>query len=202
MKNSQKGFAIPLLIAIIAILIIGGGVYLYTNKKSSSVDIAVIPAPSDNSQNTQPTTPPSNNTAPQNAPAPASSSSGSPITIVSPNGGEKFVKGKTYKVTWKTSTSFNSGYPQVSITLITAKGQQAVTPDQQIITNNTGSFNWTVPTVQLSSYIQDYSGGPSTLRVLDDQSEFQFLIEGYPHASGRAEGPFDYTDGSFKIVSQ
>jgi hypothetical protein len=33
MKNYQKGFVVPLLISIIAILIIGGGVYIYSNKK-------------------------------------------------------------------------------------------------------------------------------------------------------------------------
>ncbi|TAK93427.1 hypothetical protein EPO05_07115, partial [Patescibacteria group bacterium] len=34
MKNTQKGFAIPLVIAIIAILVIGGGVYIYKNNSS------------------------------------------------------------------------------------------------------------------------------------------------------------------------
>ena len=33
MKNLQKGFIVPLLIAIIMILVIGGGVYVYNNKK-------------------------------------------------------------------------------------------------------------------------------------------------------------------------
>lgn len=33
MKNSQKGFVVPLLIGIIALLVIGGGVYIYGNKK-------------------------------------------------------------------------------------------------------------------------------------------------------------------------
>jgi hypothetical protein len=33
MKNFKKGFAIPLIIAIIAVLIIGGGVYLYKDQK-------------------------------------------------------------------------------------------------------------------------------------------------------------------------
>ena len=33
MKNSQKGFIVPLLLGIIALLVIGGGVYIYTNKK-------------------------------------------------------------------------------------------------------------------------------------------------------------------------
>ncbi len=33
MKNSQKGFVVPLLVAIIAVLAIGGGVYVYETKK-------------------------------------------------------------------------------------------------------------------------------------------------------------------------
>lgn len=33
MKNSQKGFAIPIIIAILALLVVGGGSYIYTNKK-------------------------------------------------------------------------------------------------------------------------------------------------------------------------
>ncbi len=35
MKNSQKGFIVPLLIAIIALLVAGGGAYVYLNKKTS-----------------------------------------------------------------------------------------------------------------------------------------------------------------------
>jgi hypothetical protein len=38
MKNSQKGFIAPLLIIIAAILLIGGGAYIYTKNKSPSVD--------------------------------------------------------------------------------------------------------------------------------------------------------------------
>ena len=34
MKNKQKGFIVPLLISIITILIIGGGSYIYFNKKA------------------------------------------------------------------------------------------------------------------------------------------------------------------------
>ncbi|MBU1017007.1 hypothetical protein KJ678_02475 [Patescibacteria group bacterium] len=33
MKNSQKGFIVPLLLVIIAVLVVGGGVYIYENKK-------------------------------------------------------------------------------------------------------------------------------------------------------------------------
>ncbi|HTE48631.1 MAG TPA: hypothetical protein VK675_01860 [Candidatus Paceibacterota bacterium] len=39
MKNSQKGFIVPLLIVIIAILVIGFGVYVYNNKKVSEKEI-------------------------------------------------------------------------------------------------------------------------------------------------------------------
>lgn len=34
MKKIQKGFAIPLLIAIIAVIVIGGGVYYYSKTKA------------------------------------------------------------------------------------------------------------------------------------------------------------------------
>ncbi len=37
MKNSKKGFIVPLLLAIIAILVIGGGVYVYKNKQYAPV---------------------------------------------------------------------------------------------------------------------------------------------------------------------
>ena len=40
MKNLQKGFVAPLLIAIIAVLVIGGGVYIYSNKK---VEAPILP---------------------------------------------------------------------------------------------------------------------------------------------------------------
>lgn len=36
MKNLQKGFVVPLVIAIVAVLAIGGGVYVYKNKKSET----------------------------------------------------------------------------------------------------------------------------------------------------------------------
>jgi hypothetical protein len=116
------------------------------------------------------------------------------IRITSPKAGEKLIKGSTYKITWSTSPSFDSAYPQVMITLITAKGQQGVGPNQQIITKNTGSVDWTVPTAKLKGDIQSGPAKPYVTRVLNDGDEFQLLIEGYPHITGRAEGPFDYSD--------
>ena len=40
MKNTQKGFIVPLLIVIIAVLVIGGGVYVYT-KNSNPIQSAL-----------------------------------------------------------------------------------------------------------------------------------------------------------------
>lgn len=34
MKNSQKGFIVPLLLVVIALLVVGGGAYVYKNKKA------------------------------------------------------------------------------------------------------------------------------------------------------------------------
>lgn len=42
MKNRQKGFAIPLVIAIVVSLIIGGGVYIYLSKKSTNSPIVNV----------------------------------------------------------------------------------------------------------------------------------------------------------------
>ena len=39
MKNSQKGFVVPLLIAIIAVLVIGGGVYVYEKNKKTETPV-------------------------------------------------------------------------------------------------------------------------------------------------------------------
>lgn len=36
MKNSRKGFIVPVLLAIIGLLVIGGGVYIYQDKKAEA----------------------------------------------------------------------------------------------------------------------------------------------------------------------
>lgn len=58
MKNSQKGFVTPLLIGIIAILVIGGGIYIYNNKKAEKpqTDSGFIPGKTSTyTSDTQPT---------------------------------------------------------------------------------------------------------------------------------------------------
>lgn len=53
MKNSQKGFIVPLLLVIIAVLVVGGGVYIYENKKTETP--AVIDTTTQQPNQVQPT---------------------------------------------------------------------------------------------------------------------------------------------------
>lgn len=39
--NNQKGFIVPILVAVIAILLIGGGVYVYTNEKVEAPEVFI-----------------------------------------------------------------------------------------------------------------------------------------------------------------
>lgn len=41
MKNLQKGFAVPIIIAVISLLAIGGGVYIYTNNKVVEAPVSI-----------------------------------------------------------------------------------------------------------------------------------------------------------------
>ncbi len=50
MKNSQKGFVVPLIIAIIVLLVISGSVYIYKNKKAEAP--AVVNTQTNNSKST------------------------------------------------------------------------------------------------------------------------------------------------------
>ncbi len=125
----------------------------------------------------------------------------SSITLLSPNGGESMEKGKTYTISWSTSQSFKAQYPKVSITLVAERSLQAVSPDQHFIVNNTGNYQWTIPNIPFTAYVQNNSGGPYTLKNLDDSSNYKFLIEAYPPKSTMAGGPFDYSDNYFHIIT-
>lgn len=48
MKNLQKGFVTPLIIAIIALLAVGGGAYIYVNKKPATISPINIPKTTEN----------------------------------------------------------------------------------------------------------------------------------------------------------
>lgn len=65
MKNSQKGFIVPLLLVIIVALVVGGGVYIYENKKTEAPVVVDTETESSN-KNTQQT----NTKTPNQTPTP------------------------------------------------------------------------------------------------------------------------------------
>lgn len=73
MKNLQKGFIAPVILVIIALLVIGGGVYVYENKKSE------VPVIIDNTQTPPPIITPSPTPTPTPKPTPKPSPTPTPI---------------------------------------------------------------------------------------------------------------------------
>lgn len=117
----EKGFVVPLLIAVIALLVIGGGVYVYENKKAEVpvVTNTEILQPDQVQQQTNIQTPPITS-----QPTPPTSSQPS-ITVLSPNGGETIRLGTDpLSVTWRgTNLASNDG---IHFSLVSTNG--TVTP--------------------------------------------------------------------------
>jgi hypothetical protein len=84
MKNSQKGFIVPLLLVIIAVLVVGGGVYIYENKKTEAPIIVDTKTGSSN-QNQQQTDTKTPSQTPTPSPTPSPSPSPSPTTPLTQN---------------------------------------------------------------------------------------------------------------------
>ena len=95
MKNSQKGFVLPLLLVIIAVLLVGGGAYVYTQQKPAS-EPAVV------DQNTQPKQSTTLSTNTDNGVDPVQASDSiSNVRVISPNGTEIFKFGETHMIVWE-----------------------------------------------------------------------------------------------------
>ena len=119
MKNSQKGFIVPLLIAIIAVLVIGGGVYVYETKKTEAPVVDT-------------TTQQTNNQTPS-------------IQVLSPNGGEVLHIGQTYTILWNTTGLSTNAKVNIILSSVGTGGSQEGDAYQLIATtNNTGKYTWTV----------------------------------------------------------
>ena len=108
MKNLQKGFIVPVLLAIIAVLVIGGGVYIYESKKTETPLVVnnQNQLPNQNQQQTNTQTPVA--TQPKVSPDPTTTKP--LITVISPNGGETFKQNSPITVKW--SQNF-SGYASI-----------------------------------------------------------------------------------------
>ena len=66
MKNLQKGFVVPLLLVFIAVLLVGGGVYVYENKKAEAP--VVVDTETQQLNQVQPTNTPSQTITTQTSP--------------------------------------------------------------------------------------------------------------------------------------
>lgn len=104
MKSSQKGFIVPVLLVIIAILVVGGGVYIYENKKAETPTVVSIETQpvNQNQQQTNTQTPPppittglkiySNNGIEFKYPATwVIKTKDNEITLTSPNNGANYI---------------------------------------------------------------------------------------------------------------
>ncbi len=101
MKNYKQGFAIPLIIAIVALLGIGGGSYVYVNKKSAEKVENYL---NEISKNTVATS--------TSVSKETENSTLAPISVISPNGGEVIPYGTIYMAgdlmfKWKSSEGIN-----------------------------------------------------------------------------------------------
>ncbi len=159
MNNSQKGFVVPLLIGIVALLVIGGGVYIYQNEKIE------VPEVVDTSSNiiAPNTTQPS-------------------ITILSPNGGEMWQEGKVYPIRWSAK---NISGNQI-IKLVNSNNTVIRTIDAKVNTVNGGTglyqLSWSIP----QEFVSEASPGKFKILIssadntISDYSDIQFTI----YASG------------------
>lgn len=150
MKSSRKEFIVALLIVIIAVLIIGGGIYIYTNKQvTSQSDInSVINSQKVSSDNPAVT-----------------------VKVLFPNGGEKYEDGKTYNIKWLSNTTKN-----VDIGLIEGSMNSGQDADYIALDiPNSGNYKWTISSKINSGQYRIYIrpvGGDS----IGDASDSTFTI--------------------------
>jgi hypothetical protein len=169
MKNSQKGFAVPLLLAIIVLLVIGGGIYIYQIKNSTTTKVD-----SNNNEtqqvnsNIQPsiTSPASvqtgssaqTNISNSNAPKPR-------MTILSPNGGESWQEGKVYEIKW---SAMNIPGDQI-IRLADSNNRVIKIIDSNVNTVNGGTgnyqYSWSIPQTLVSE------ASPGKFKILISSSD-------------------------------
>jgi hypothetical protein len=43
MKNTHRGFAVPIIIAVVAVLVLGGGIYIYTSNNIKTTPVSPVP---------------------------------------------------------------------------------------------------------------------------------------------------------------
>ncbi len=143
MKNLQRGFVVPILIVIIALLVIGGGVYIYENEK---VEVPVV---ADNttqqSSQAQQTNNRQNSAIIKTNPVSSAVPDKSSLTVSSPNGQEVWVNGSKQIIRWTSEGSDASQPVNIFLERKSPNDTQFWNIDM-IATNQpgSGSYTWTV----------------------------------------------------------
>lgn len=177
MKNSQKGFIVPLLIIVIAVLALGGGVYVYQKNK----------APDKSNANTNVQLTPNND---------------KPITVLSPNGGESFKTGDAIDIHWRSTIK---GPHIININLQRTDETQTirvVNDLEEKISPETGTskYTWIVPANISGSFVvrvssPDVRGEDNIDNTIMDRSDASFTII----SSSQSAGLKTYTNTEFSI---
>ena len=188
----------PLLIVIIALLVIGGGVYIYENKKVDVLTAVDNTAQQSNIQNSPATNQQDTSiikTTPVSNPIPIKSS----VTVSSPNGGENYIAGNVITVKWISNNVPTTNVANVSLVRVDGE-YSGVTVDSQASANITsGIFNYTSPvTLPMGQYkIAVYSCPLSTGKPVDcttgDYSDAPFMIKNIASPSTVTPNPLSIT---------
>ncbi|KKR53290.1 MAG: hypothetical protein UT90_C0011G0016 [Parcubacteria group bacterium GW2011_GWA1_40_21] len=169
MKNLQKGFIAPVLLVIIALLVVGGGVYVYKNKKAEVPAVVDTETRQSNQQQTNTQTTPVNT---QNI----------SLVLTSPNGGENWTAGAMEIITWKGVDIPSKAV--ISIYLINADSGDQI-KIATVETKNT-SYTWKVPAILNGSYKIEISTQGIGKKILDESAS-SFKIIGKKNQISRIE---------------
>jgi hypothetical protein len=116
------------------------------------------------------------------------------VTVISPNGGEDWMKDKYYPITW--SASGNLGSNPISIYYSTDNGNTwtLIASDEV----NDGVYNWTVPSVTTANGLIKVEATDLDGNVGIDTSDSSFAIDPPPPTAGDSTTtpPGDYSDTS------
>jgi hypothetical protein len=210
--TSQKNYTTPTLIAVVVLIVIAAIIYASVRGSATTPVPQATGSPSVSPTSTASAQKPVATVVPKPVssvkPKPTATAAASvkpatttqPVSLLAPNGGEKIKKGSHFAITWKTTSQFVTDYPQVSLTLVAGNQNDAVQPQYQIITANTGSYDWFVPSTSFQANIQDITGA-YRMTNLDDKQVLRMIVEGYPRKTGQAEITFDISNDYFTLTN-
>ena len=141
----NKGFVgIGMIIAIIAVLVVGGGAFYYatqTQTPASNTEENNYQSPV-NQNSTIPT-----NTQTQNNNLPPAPARTPLITVLSPNGGEVFNREETIKINWQNGSSSMQVYVTDVLIQPPYAGKSAGLPPKAVVTEatNQSQVQWKIP---------------------------------------------------------